>query len=140
MSRALILVATLTLTSPFAGMAQSATQTASAAMPAPTHDLRAMMKNAHSTTEYKQIAGYLHQREMDYRAKAEVEKIERDRRAQINAGLVQKYPRPVDYAEYLYTSYVYEADHAAIQARHFDELAAAPGNSQQIASDSHGKS
>ena len=139
MSRALILVATLTLTSPFAGMAQSATQTASTAMPTPTHELHGMMKNAHSTTEYKQIAESLHQREADYRARAEAERIERDRRAQVNAGLMQKYPRPVDSAEYLYTSYVYEADHAAIEARHFDQLAAVRGNSQQIAADSHGK-
>jgi hypothetical protein len=39
--------------------------------------------------------------------------------------LMQKYPRPVDTAQYLYESYVSQADDAALQAQHFDQLASA---------------
>ena len=75
--------------------------------------------------QYKQLADYFHQQEAKYRAEAAAEKIERDRRAQVNAGLMQKYPRPVDTAQYLYESYVSQADDAALQAQHFDQLASA---------------
>ena len=75
--------------------------------------------------QYKQLADYFQQQEAKYRAEAAAEKIERDRRAQVNAGLMQKYPRPVDTAQYLYESYVSQADDAALQAQHFDQLASA---------------
>jgi hypothetical protein len=76
-----------------------------------------------------------------YRAKAADEKIERDRRAQVNAGRYQKYPRPVDSAQYLYESYVSSADSAALQAQHYDQLAAGQTqHDQRLAADSQGKS
>ncbi len=87
------------------------------------HDLANLMANAHTTGQFKQLAAYFHSQESEYRAKAAAEKIERDRRAQVNAGLYQKYPRPVDSAEYLYESYVASADQAAAQALHYDQLA-----------------
>ena len=55
---------------------------------------------------------------------AATEKLESDRRAQVNAGLYQKYPRPVDTAQHLYETYLADADSAAAQAKHYDELAA----------------
>ncbi|HEY4380809.1 MAG TPA: hypothetical protein VGN01_10725 [Acidobacteriaceae bacterium] len=130
MSRAIIFIATLSLAFPVAGMAQSAAQTTSMAS-AP--ELHSMMKTAHSSEQYRQVAGYLRQRETDYRAKAEAQKVERDRRAQVNAGLTQKYPRPVDSAQYLYESYLYQAENAAGQARRYDQLAGTPEDSRQIA-------
>ena len=141
MNRTLILVATLSLTSAVAGMAQSAVQTASATALAPANEVHSLMKTAHSSAQYKQIAEYLHQREMAYRAKADAERIEQARRSQVNAGLAQKYPRPVDSAQYLYQSYLYEAETAATQARHYEQLAGTPPDgSQQIATSSGGKS
>jgi len=84
-----------------------------------------MMQNAHDTTQYKQLADYYHQQEANYRAQANAELMERDRRAQYTMGTAQKYPRPVDSAEYLYESYVSQADDAAAKAKHYDDLAAA---------------
>jgi len=140
MNRSLVLVATLALALPFAGMAQSSMQTASLSAPMTPREVHSLMLSAHNSAQYQQIAGYFHQQEAKYRAEAATEKIERDRRAQVNAGLTQKYPRPVDSAQYLYESYVSQADSAALQAQHFDQLAAAqPQNDQQLASTSQGK-
>jgi hypothetical protein len=98
------------------------------------------MLSAHSSAQYQQLAGYFHQQEAKFRAEAAAEKAERDRRAQVNAGLMQKYPRPVDSAQYLYESYVANADSAALQAQHFDQLAAAPTQrNQQDATNTQGK-
>jgi hypothetical protein len=98
------------------------------------------MLSAHNSAEYKQLAGYFHQQEVKFRAEAAAEKIERDRRAQVNAGLMQKYPRPVDSAQYLYESYVSQADSAALQAQRFDQLAAAQNqHDQQFATASQDK-
>jgi hypothetical protein len=46
----------------------------------------------------------------------------------------------VDSAQYLYESYVSQADSAALQAQHFDQLAAAPTkHDQQDATNTQGK-
>jgi hypothetical protein len=128
MNRTLQVVATLSLAFPLAAIAQS-TQTASVTAPISPQQAHALIKSAHTNTQYKQLAGYYHQQEADYRAKAAAEKIERDRRAQVDAGLYQKYPRPVDSAQNLYDSYVSSADNAALQARHYDQLAAGQAQS-----------
>ena len=105
--------------SPISGVSQSPDVT-----PASPREARNLIKSAHTITEYKQLAAYFHLREAYYRTKAADEKIELDRRAQVNAPLYQKYPRPVDTAKALYDSYVESADGAAQQATHFDQLAA----------------
>jgi len=121
-------------------MAQSTAQTASLSTPISPREVHTLMLSAHSSAQYQQLAGYFHQQEARYRAEAATEKIERDRRAQVNAGLAQKYPRPVDSAQYLYESYVSQADSAALQAQHFDQLAAAQTqHDQQLASSTQGK-
>jgi hypothetical protein len=141
MNRTLIVVATLSLIFPLAGMAQSTMQNASVSTPSTPRELRSLIASAHTSAQYKQLATYFHQRESDDRAKAAAEKIERDRRAQVNAGLYQKYPRPVDSAQYLYEEYLSEADHAELQARHYDQLAAGQTKpDDQLATISLGKS
>jgi hypothetical protein len=87
--------------------------------------LRSLIQNAHSTADYKQLADYYHQQEAKFRAEAIVDKAERDRRAQVNAGLYQKFPRPVDSAQYFYQSDLNNADHAALQAQHYEQLVTA---------------
>lgn len=140
MNRSLALVATLSLALPLAGMAQSSTQTASLSAPMTPREVHSLMRSAHESAQYKQIADYFHQQEAKFRAEAAAEKNERDRRAQVNASLMQKYPRPVDSAQYLYESYVSQADSAALQAQHFDQLAAAnTQHDRQLASTSQGK-
>jgi hypothetical protein len=125
MNRRPIIVATLSLALPFAGIAQSTVQPASLTAPMSSREAHSLMKSAHSAAQYRQLASYFHQREAKYRAEAASELIERDQRAQINRGMAQKYPRPVDSAQNLYESYVSSADGAALQAEHYDELAAA---------------
>ena len=142
MNRTLVLVATLSLALPLAGMAQSTTQTASLSMPLTPREVHSLMRSAHDSAQYKQIAGYFHQQEAKFRAEAAAAAVERDRRAPDNAALYhyQKYPRPFDTAQYWYESYVANADSAALQAQHFDQLAAAKTqNGQQLASTSQGK-
>ena len=136
----ILVVAALSLTFPLAGMAQSTTQTASLSTPINPREVHSLVLSAHTGAQYQQLASYFHQQEAKFRAEAAAEKIERDRRAQINAGLTQKYPRPVDSAQYLYESYVSQADSAALQAQHFDQLAAAQTqHEQQFATASQGK-
>ena len=140
MNRTLIAAAAL-LTLPLMGMAQSTTRTANLTMPMTAHEAHSLIKNAHSTEQYKQLAGYFHQQEVLYRSKAADEKIERDRRAQVNAGLYQKYPRPVDTAQSLYDSYLSTANSAALEARHYDQLATGETkHDPQLATSSQGKS
>lgn len=122
MNRILLLVATLSFAFPLAATAQS-TQTASVTAPMSPRDLQSLVKTAHSRAQYTELASYFRQQEADYRAKAAAEKAERDRRAQVNAALYQKYPRPVDSAQYLYESDITNADSAALRARHYDQLA-----------------
>jgi hypothetical protein len=132
--------AVLSLTFPLAGVAQSTVQTASLSAPMSTHDVHNLMKSANSKAQYEQLASYFHRQEAQYRAEAAAERAERDSRAQINAGMAQKYPRPVDSAQNLYQSYVSKADNAALRARHYEMLATPAGQNQQNASDSQGKS
>jgi hypothetical protein len=136
----MILVATLSLALPIAGVSQSPVQTASLTMPMSPRDAHTLMKSAHSTAEYTQLASYFHQQESAYRAKATAERTELDRRASVNAALYQKYPRPVDTAQSLYDSYVANANDAALEARHYDQLAGNPAShDQQLANSSQGK-
>ena len=86
-------------------------------------ELKGLLATAHTGDQYRQLAGYFHAQELAARSKAAAERVERDRRAQVNAALYQKYPRPVDSAQYLYESYLADADRAAALAQHYDQLA-----------------
>jgi hypothetical protein len=140
MNRILLVASAILLTSPLAGMAQSTAQTASLSAPITAHDVHNLIKSAHTVAEYKELSGYFHQQEAEYRAKAADEKVELDRRAQVNAGLYQKYPRPVDSAQSLYESYLANANGAALEAQHYDQLAAGEGqHDRQLATSAQGK-
>jgi hypothetical protein len=137
MNRVLIAIALLSLASPFAAAAQTTTQTASLTTTISPHEAHDLMKNAHRVAEYKELAGYFHQREVDYRAKADAEKVELDQLSQVNPYRYQKYPRPVDWARIRYELYVSDADKAALKALRYDQLAS--GQSQQAAAVPQGK-
>jgi hypothetical protein len=126
MNRALILATTLSLAFPLAGMAQPTTQTAGQASSLTRQDLQTLIKNAHSVSDYKQLADYYRRQEAKFRTEASADKVELDRRAQVNASLYQKFPRPVDSAQYFYQSSLSNANDAALQAQHYEQLAAAP--------------
>jgi hypothetical protein len=103
---------------------QVSTQAAPPPVHLSRHQLHVLIGSAHSTAQYEQLASYYRAKEADYRAKAAAEKVERDRRAQVNAPLYEKYPRPVDSAQRLYQSYLADADQAAANAKHYEQLAA----------------
>ena len=88
MNRTLQVVATLSLAFPLAAIAQS-TQTASVTAPVSAQEVHELIKSAHTSTQYKELASYYHQQEAGYRAKAAAEKVERDRRAQVDAGFIR---------------------------------------------------
>jgi hypothetical protein len=141
MNRILIPAAVLCLAFPVAALAQSASETANLTPQLPAQQIHELIRSAHTPADYKQLAGYYHQQEAKYRAEAAAEKIERDRRAQVNAGLYQKYPRPVDSAQYLYESYTTDADQAALKAQHYEQLASGQNDhNQQFANAPQGKS
>jgi hypothetical protein len=123
MNRTCLLIATLSLVVPLAASAQSTSQTTGLSAQISASELQSLIKSAHSTNQYQQLATYYHQQETMYRSKAADEKAERDRRAQVNAALMQKYPRPVDSSEYRYEAFSADADRAAVQADHYDRLA-----------------
>jgi hypothetical protein len=103
-------------------------------------EVHSLMKSAHSSAEYKQIAGYFDQQEAVYRARAAQEKIRFDELAQINLTRYQKYPRPVDVARSSYESDVASADKAALKARHYDQLASGQTtHDRELAASSQGK-
>lgn len=128
MNRIALIAAAVFFLAPIAAFSQSS-RSANLIAPMSPQEARDLVKKAHSAAEYRQLAGYFHQQEADYRAKAADEKVEMDRRSQVNSPLYQKYPRPVDMAKALYDSYTTCADSAALQAKHFGELAAGQGHS-----------
>ena len=123
MNRILKVVAAVSLAIPLAGMAQPATQSAQLTK----QEVRDLKQNAHESAQFKQLADYYHQQEAAYRAKAAEEKVEWDRRQQMDPyGTAVKIPSPANSAQRLYESYTYEAEHNSDLANHYEQLAAAP--------------
>ena len=60
MNRTCLLNAALLLAIPVAVLAQSASQTTSSFAPMSKHELQPLIKSAHSSAEYKQLAAYYH--------------------------------------------------------------------------------
>jgi hypothetical protein len=120
----MLTVAVVLLSMPHVGLGQSKSGTSSTLSSRDVHNL---IRTARTGEQYRQLADYFHVLALDNRTKAAAEIVERDRRAQVNAGLYQKYRRPVDSAQYLYESYVAAAAGAALQAHHYDQLAMAQG-------------
>ncbi len=120
----------IALALPLSALAQSNVQPASA--PALTKSgLHSLIATAHSSEQYRKLADYFHRQASAYRAKAAEEKIERDRRAQVNAPLMMKYPRPVDSSQYRFESYSADANQADARAAHYDQMAAGNATSDE---------
>jgi hypothetical protein len=113
-------LAATSLVFPLALLAQPPVQTATIS----SHELHLLIKSAHSSAEYRQIASYFRLQGTIDHAKAADERAERDRRAHVNAALMQKYPRPVDLAQGFYEQYSADADQADALSRYYDHLAA----------------
>jgi hypothetical protein len=120
-----ILIATISLAFPLAGIAQPTARPTNQIPQISAEQASSLAKSARSTADYNQLAAFYRQQEAKFRAQATAEKVEMDRRAQVNASLYQKYPRPVDSAKYFYESFLSNANQAALQAQHYEQLAAA---------------
>ena len=99
--------------------AQSATQTTHA-------DVQGMIRGAHTTQDYANIATYFRSRQHNFESQAQAEKVEMDRRSQITAASYQKYPRPVDSSRNRYDYFTSEAKEMNMQASHYEDLSAKP--------------
>ena len=96
--------------------AQSATLTHS--------ELQAMIRQAHTQQQFTTLATYFRSRQHDFENKAQAEKAELDRRSLITAASYQKYPRPVDSSRNRYDYFTSQAQQMALQATHYEQLAA----------------
>lgn len=86
--------------------------------------IKQMIREAHTTQQYEQLASYFRSRQQDFEQQAQSEKVEWERRAQNVTGPAAKYPRPVDSSRNRYEYFTYEAGQMALQAEHFEGLSA----------------
>jgi len=77
---------------------------------------------AQPTSQDVKLAIHYQQQKEKYSQEAAIEKIEIARRESINAGLVHKYPTPVDSAKNLYNWYVYKMNEADKKAIYYNNL------------------
>ena len=125
MSRPLIAVAIFLVSYSLGVSAETASQTANHGGPLSPREARSLIVVAHTAAQSKRLAGFYPQQEAKYRAEAASEKTGRDRRAQVDTPVMQKYPQPVDSFQYRYESLSSCADRASSQAQHYEQLAAA---------------
>ena len=92
-------------------------------------ELQTMIRSAHSPDQYKALASYFRSRQQALEKKALAEKAEWERRSQISAAVVQKYPRPVDSSRNRYEYLTYEAGQASKQAAQYEGMLTSPQQS-----------
>jgi hypothetical protein len=85
-------------------------------------ELRELVREAHTASQYRALAGVYTQQEASYQRQAAEEKQEWERRSVNVSGPAAKFPRPVDSAKNLYEYYSYEADRAGSLASHYRQL------------------
>jgi hypothetical protein len=88
-------------------------------------EVAALLRSAHSTTQYHVLAIYFHQQQTALDLEAQAEKAEWQSRSRNSAGMAAKYPRPADSSRFRYEYLKSKAETAARHAAHFEELAAA---------------
>jgi hypothetical protein len=89
-------------------------------------DLKKMMREAHTTEQYLELASYFRWREQQFVQQAHDEEVEGARRS-ANAYLAAaKYPNPVTSSRNRYEYFTYEAGKMSREAAHYETLAAGP--------------
>jgi hypothetical protein len=86
-------------------------------------EIQSLIRLAHTSEQYRTLAGYFRARQKTFEGQAEVEKEEWVRRSQNVTGPSAKYPRPVDSSKNRYEYFTYRADQMAQQAVHYEMLA-----------------
>jgi hypothetical protein len=85
-------------------------------------ELRRMVRDAHTSTQYQALAGYFRAQQKHFEQQAEVEKEEWIRRSANVSGPAAKYPRPVDSSKNRYEYFTTEAQEMDRQAAHYESL------------------
>jgi hypothetical protein len=87
-------------------------------------ELHKLVREAHSSEQYRALARYFRGQQTKYQQQAQEEKAEWERRSQNVTGLAAKYPRPVDSSRNRYEYFNYELGLMDSQASHYENLAA----------------
>ena len=87
-------------------------------------ELHKLVREAHSSEQYRVLGKYFRAQQAKYQQQAQEEKAEWERRNQNVTGPAAKYPRPVDSSRNRYEYFTYEAGLMAQRASHYDNLAA----------------
>ena len=83
-----------------------------------------MMRTAHTTDQYRTLAGYFRAQEQQFEQKASSEKQELDRRSANVTGIAAKYPRPVDSSRNRFEYFTYKAHEMEQKAARYESLSA----------------
>jgi hypothetical protein len=105
------------------GKAQTSASSAGTATHYTQAQLKTMVQEAHTPSQFGVLASYYTQQEKIYLTKAAEEKLEWDRRSANIVLTAAKYPRPVDSAHYLYDYYTTMAQDAHQRAEKYGQLA-----------------
>jgi hypothetical protein len=97
----------------------------SAATPQYSKDqIMSLMHTAHTSDQYRTIAGYFRVQQQQFEQKAAAEKQEMDRRSANTTSIAAKYPRPVDSSRNRYEYFTYKAQEMDQKAAHYESLSA----------------
>ena len=89
-------------------------------------EVRQILRNAHSSSDFRALATYYRAEQARLQTKANAEKAEWERRENALSALSMKYPRPADSSRNRYQYFAYEADRMGAQAAYFESLMAEP--------------
>ena len=87
-------------------------------------ELNKLVREAHSSGEYRALAKYFRAQQAKYQQQAQEEKAEWERRSENASGPAAKYPRPVDSSRNRYEYFTYEAGQMEHRASQYENLAA----------------
>ena len=87
-------------------------------------ELHKLVREAHSSEQYRALARYFRAQQTKYQQQAQEEKAEWERRSQNVTGVAAKYPRPVDSSRNRYEYFTYEVGQMDSLASHYESLAA----------------
>jgi hypothetical protein len=124
MTRKVSAVCVLTFALATLGSAQTTASSAGSGTHYTKAQLKQLVQNAHTPSQYEMLASYFGQQQKSYLAQAADEKQEWVRRSANIVSTAAKYPRPVDSAHYLYDYYTYMASESGQQAARYAQLAA----------------
>lgn len=89
--------------------------------------LKQMVRDAHTSEQYRILASYYGEQQKAYLRQAAEEKQEQERRSQNTTSTAAKYPQPVDSARNRYEYYMHKAGEAEALAAKYSQLAAPEG-------------